>query len=228
VNVARDLRTPFFIVALMAIASAVALEIGSTWFLSAQQARSSQSVQSQLGIPSLWLLDVSLLWTLALGALALVMNKNLLARAQGIATLILSIVIIVVGLKTLLTAFVLLIVMIALLSSFFGWLVYLPLFGLFGTGSAATVLGAITFFKLAAVMLLVLAQQRFLESKGLVLLLVLSLVCDLLLSFLQSLPPGILVSVTDAVGAIVICVIAIIYAIFQAVWAIVAILRAVV
>jgi hypothetical protein len=222
VKAARDLRTPFFIVAVMFVAAAFLLEIGSSWALSP----AAQSTSSQLGIPSLWLLDISLLWALGLSLLSLIVDKNLVARTQGIATLILSIIIVILGFKLFLTALIELLIMIALLSSFFGWLVYFALFAFFNTGAAATVLSLLTLFKLVAVVLLVLAQQSFLANKGLVLLFVLSLVCDLVLSFLHGFPPGVLVSVTDAIGAIVICIVAIVYAIFQAIWAIVAIVRA--
>lgn len=227
-NVARGLRTPFFILALMVLVAVLALETGSGWLLTASQSQASSTVQSQLGIPSLWLFDIFFLWNLIEWALQLAPAKNLVSRLQGVVSLILAIVVIFVGLKTLLIAFIELLIMIALLSSFFGWLVYLPLWGTFNTGSAATVLSAITLFKLVVAVLLVLAQQDFLKNKGLMLLLGISLVCDLLLSFLQGLPPGILVSVTDAVGAIIICIIAIVYAIFQLIWAIVAIVRALV
>jgi hypothetical protein len=223
----RELRTPFFFLALLVVVAAYGLEIGSNWFLPGSGS-STQDVQSQLGIPSLWLLDSSLLWVLVEIALQLFLNKNLVGRVQGVISLILSIVVIIFGIKTLIVAFVELLVMVALLSSFFGWLVYIPLFAFFDTGAAATVLGTLTLFKLVAVVLLVLAQQRFLENKGLVLLIALSLICDLLLSFLHGLPPGFLVSVTDAIGAIVISIIAIVYAIFQLIWAIIAIVRAIV
>ena len=87
-------------------------------------------------------------------------------------------------------------------------------------------LATITFFKLACAVLLVIAQQGYLKSTRFIILLLFSLVLDLLLSFLQGLPPGVLVSVTDAIGAIVISIVAIVYALVQAIFAIVAIVRA--
>lgn len=228
-NISRTLRTPFFILAVAALCAAIALEVGSNWLLlTHQQSGASSAVQSQLGIPSLWLLDASLLWTLVLMCFSLVLNKNLVARTQGIISLIISIVIVLFGIKVLFTSLTLLLVMVGLISSFFGFIVYMALFGFFDTSSAAVVLSAVTFFKLVCAVLLVLAQQGFLNLRGLIFLFALSLLCDLLLSFLQGLPPGFLVSVTDAIGAIIISIIAIIYAIFQAIWAIVAIVRAVV
>ena len=225
---AELIRSPFLIIGVAVIFAAVLLEAGSTFVLTSPQADAAASAQGQLGIPSLWLVDVSLLWTVVLSALQLAVNKNLVARLQGVATLVLSIVIILVGLKVLIEAFVLLMIMLALVSSVFGIIAYLALFGNFDTGAASTVLGTVTFFKLALLVLLVLSQQRTLQSKGLLILIGISLVCDLLLNFLHGLVPGILVSITDAVGAIIIAIVAIVYAIFQAVWAIVAIARAIV
>lgn len=224
---AERLRWPFLILAVALIFAAVLLEAGSTFVLTSAESSAASSTQGQLGIPSLWLIDVSLLWTVVLFSVALVVDKNLVSRLQGVATLILSIVVIFAGLKVLIESFVLLMVMLALVGSFFGIIVYLALFGNFDTASASVVLGTATFLKLAFLVLLVLAQQRFLQSKGLVLLVAISLLCDLLLNLLHGLVPGFLVSITDAVGAIVVAIIAIIYAIFQAVWAIVAIVRAI-
>jgi hypothetical protein len=224
---AEQLRWPFMFIAVVLAVAFVALEAGSTFLLGTSQAGAASSVQSQLGIPSLWLLDIALLWTVVLAALPLLLDKNLVARLQGVVTLILSIVVIIAGLVTLIKAFVLLMVMLALVVSFFGMIAYLAIWGGFDTGSAATMLATITFFKLALVVCLLLAQQRFFQSKGLIILIVLSLVCDLLMSFLHGLVPGIFVSITDALGAIIISIVAIIYALFQAVWAIVAIARAI-
>jgi hypothetical protein len=223
----RAMRTPFFILALMVLLAAFALEIGSNWILlNPSQSAASSNVQSQLGIPSLALFDASFVWTLVLMLLGIVLDRALVGRIQGILTLIFSIVIIILGIKTLITSFVLFLIMFALLSSVFGWIVYIPIFGFFDTTDAATVLATITFFKLACVVLLVIAQQDYLKSTRFIILVLLSLLLDLLLSFLQGFPPGVLVSVTDAIGAIVISIVAIVYALVQAIFAIVAIVRA--
>ena len=142
-SVTRDLIKPLYVFAAIAILICVGLEAGASWL---PQPSGSALGQGQLGIAALWLLDISLLWTLILGALAFVVDRNLLGKLQGIVTLVLSIVIILWGLKTLITDFVLLLIMVALLSSFFGWLVYVPLFAFFNTGQAAEFLGILTLF----------------------------------------------------------------------------------
>lgn len=223
----RDLRVPFFLVAIFVMFVVFALETGAHWLLPSATTSASQSVQSQLGIPSLWLLDIALLWNLVLMGIQLLPDKPLVGRVQGIVTLVLSIVVIFAGLKMLLESFVALMIMLALVSSFFGWLIYVPLFAFFNTGAASVVLSALTFLKLVVVVLLLVAQQGFLKVKGLVVLFALSLVCDLLLAFLIAFPPGILASITDAIGAVVVSIVAIVYAVFQAVWAIYAIVLAI-
>ena len=163
----RDLIKPLYVFAAIAILICVGLEAGASWL---PQPSGSALGQGQLGIAALWLFDISLLWTLILGALAFVVDRNLLGKVQGIVTLVLSIVIILWGLKTLIIDFVLLLIMVALLSSFFGWLVYVPLFAFFNTGQAAEFLGILTLFKLVALVLLVVAQRRFARQFGILLI----------------------------------------------------------
>ena len=103
------------------------------------------------------------------------------------------------------SAIVLLLLMIALLLSVpFGTIAYLAIYGFFDRGGASAVLGILLFLKLAFAACLVLAQQRFLQNRGLVLLVISSLVANIVLSFLHGLVPIILVSITDAIGAIIV------------------------
>jgi hypothetical protein len=152
------------------------------------------------------------------------MWRSCFARVQGIPSLIIAIVVIIAGIVTLVKSFVSLLIMLALIPSLIGFLVYLALFS-FDSGDASVVLGAITFFKIAFAVVLVLAGQSFLKSKGLIIMIAVSLGCDLLLSILHGLVPGILFPVTDAIGAIIIAIIAIVYEVFALVWAIVALVR---
>ncbi len=75
-------------------------------------------------------------------------------------------------------------------------------------------------------MCLVIAQQRFLQNRGLVLLVVSSLVANIVISFLHGFVPIILVSITDAIGAIVMAVCGCIWWILALIGAIPAVLRA--
>jgi hypothetical protein len=81
--------------------------------------------------------------------------------------------------------------------------------------------------KIGFVVCLVLAHQRFLQNKGLVLIVLTSLLANLIISFLHNFAPGILVSITDAIGAIVVGILAVIWAIVLLVFASISIVRAV-
>ena len=67
--------------------------------------------------------------------------------------------------------------------------------------------------KIGFAICLVLANQRYLQNLGLDLLIVTSLIATIIIGFLHSFVPGLLVSITDAIGAIVVAIIAIIWAI---------------
>ena len=118
--------------------------------------------------------------------------------------------------------------MIALfLAAPFGTLAYLAMYGSFNRAGASGVLGASMFLKLAAAVLLVLAHQGFLKMKGLTLLVLTSLVGNIIVSFLHGLVPIILVSITDAVAAIVVGILALIWAIVLLIFSIIAIVKAI-
>ena len=74
--------------------------------------------------------------------------------------------------------------------------------------------------KMLAVYALFLAHQKFFAVKGLVLLLLSSLLANLVVSLLHAIVPGFLVSITDVVAAIIIGIIAIIWALSKLIGAI--------
>jgi hypothetical protein len=73
------------------------------------------------------------------------------------------------------------------------------------------VLSLLMFLKLAFAVLLVLAQQRFLQQKGLVVLVLISLVLNVVIAFLHGFFPLVLVSIVDTLLALVIAVVGIIW-----------------
>jgi len=110
------------------------------------------------------------------------------------------------------TALALLLVMVTLLLAIpFGTLAYLAVWGHFPTGAAAATLGLIMFLKLAFCVLLLLAEQRFLQNKGLIILTGASLGATWLAGFLIAFPPSILASITDMIAALI-------FSIVGAVW----------
>ncbi|MFI7426326.1 hypothetical protein ACIBPB_05020 [Micromonospora sp. NPDC049836] len=240
-----ELRKPFLLLALLAVALVVGLELGAALLTGGGDAgaalrESAGRLDVELGEvggvtePSgrgtgyLALIDVVALWTTGLFCLSLVLPERIQGRVQGVATLIFSIVLLIVSFVLLIVAFVELTVLVSLfLAAPFGTLAYLAVWGFFPVGEAAALLGLVLLLKLVWAGLLLLAQPRFLQNKGLVLLALTTLLCTVVLEFLHRLVPGILVSITDDLGALVFAVVAIVWALVLLIGSIPAIVKAV-
>ncbi|MEO8394649.1 MAG: hypothetical protein ABI700_16760, partial [Chloroflexota bacterium] len=74
---------------------------------------------------------------------------------------------------------------------------------------------------------LVIAQQRFLENRGLVLLVISSLIANIVISFLHGFVPGIIVSITDDIAGIIVALCGCIWWVLALIGAIPAILNAI-
>jgi hypothetical protein len=166
-----------------------------------------------------------LVFTLALMVVSLVLPERVIGRVQGCATLILSIVVLLASIVLMFAAIALLLLMIGLIASFFGAAIYVAAFGDFPRAAAALILGVLLSLKVALAVCLLLAQQRFLENKGLVVLVVISLALNVVIAFVHDLPPGLLVSVTDAIAAIIVAIVAIIWSILLLIGAVIAVIR---
>ena len=109
----------------------------------------------------------------------------------------------------------------------------MAIFGVFGVfddfpkGEMLGLLSTVMLLKIGMAVALVLAQQRFLENKWLVVLILTSLVANLIVSFLLGFVPGFLTSITDALAAIIVGIIAAIWLLVLIILAIPAILKAV-
>jgi hypothetical protein len=179
------------------------------------------------GVESLQYVDAILLFTLALMTLALLIPAYLQAKVQGCITLIFAILLILAALVKVFIVLAKLLLMVALLLAFpFGTLAYLIIYGSFPRGAAIAVVNFLFTLKLLFGILLLLAHQRFIENKGLVIFFIASLVANVVITFLYNLVPGFLVSITDAIAAIVVMIIGIILAILLAIGAIVSIVLA--
>lgn len=239
-----ELRKPFFVVAIVAIGLVVLVELGSTLLIGGGDASAALARQINdlgvsapqasgeeppgRGVPYLVLIDVILLYTVLLMGAALLLPDRLHGRVQGVTTLIGSIVLIIVAFIMGLIAFIELLIMVALATAApFGTVVYLAIWGFFPRGDAAVVLSLLMFLKLAFCVFLVLAHQRFLQNKGLVLLVLTSLVCNIIVAFLHGLVPIILVSIVDDIAAIIFAILAIIWAIVLLIGSIPAVVKAV-
>ncbi|MFD0578814.1 hypothetical protein [Dactylosporangium darangshiense] len=143
------LRTPFFLVALVAMALVVCVELGEHLIvggfdaggaLTGQAAAAGLQVPAGgqverpagLGIPYLALVDAAALFTVALMAAGLVVPQRLRGRLQGIVTLVFAFLLLLTAIGLLVLAVAKLILMVTLLLAFpFGTIAYLIGFGFF-------------------------------------------------------------------------------------------------
>ena len=246
-TVEGGLRRPFFIIALALMVLVIMVELGAA-LIAAGSVQPGTATANGLGMPagvavesgsgradslgagvgSLALLDGLLLFTLLLLGASLVMPLRLYGRIQGLVTLIVCALWILLCFLTILQAVVKLFLMIALFVAMpFGTIAYMALWGSFPIHRAALVLGLLLLLKIAVGVLLILAQPRFLRIKGLVVLVVLSVLLQLVLGIIHGFLPGPVVSIGDQFWAIVVGVVALIWALIMLIWSIPAIVNAI-
>jgi len=229
----EKLRRPFFIIALILILFVVLIEIGSMMWVGVGektgQVASALDVDTPgYGIIYLSFLDGFVFYITLLIGLALLIPERIQGRIQGCFTLIISFFGCLGIIVSIIIALVLLILMVTLLlAPIFGTIAYFAIYGDFDRSGAAITLSIIMVLKIAFVICLVLAHQRFLQNKGLVLLVLTSLVGNLIISFLHNFVPGPLVSITDTIAAIIVAILAVIWAIILMIGAIIAIIKAI-
>ncbi len=220
------LRTPFFVIALIVVFLIVLVEAASTSWIGVSS--DSTLPTPGLGIAYLALVDGVVLFTLGLFGLALIVPARALGAAQGIATFICMLLLLIGSVVLIWLAFMLLTAMVTLLMAVpFGTLAYFAAYADFDVSDARITLGALMALKIALVVLLLLAQQGFMAVKGLVLLLVTSLLANVVVSFLHGLVPVFLVSILDAVAAIVVGVLAAVWSLVKLIGSIPAIVKGV-
>lgn len=225
------MRVPLFVVAVVVMALVVMIELASSVVVGGGGAGAALAAEAgELGveldstggveeppgraITYLALVDGIVLYTVLLMGASLVVSEKAHGRAQGVLTLVVSIVLVVVAVVAAVVAVVEVMVMVSLLAATpFGTIAYLALWGFFPRGDAAAILSLLLALKLAFAVLLVLAQPRFLVQKGLVALVVTSLVLTVVVAFLHALGPTVVVSILDDVGAIVVAVVAAVWAV---------------
>ena len=220
-----ELRRPFFIIALAIIFLVVLIEIGSPWLINAAD---KEFDRPGYGIQYLVFVDAFLLYVSLLIGLALIIPERIQGRVQGFATLILSFFGCLGIIIAIIFALVFLLLLVnLLLAPIFGTAAYLAIYGNFDRSGANITLSLIMTLKIVFVVFLILAHQRFLQNKSLVLLTLTSLIANLIVGFLLNFVPGFLVSITDTVGAIVVAILALIWAIIFIIGAIISVVKAV-
>lgn len=218
------LRIPFFCVSVVCLVIVFAIELGAQFFLSADK---GSLATPGLGIMYLAWLDWLLLFTILLMGTALIVPDRIHGRIQGIITFIVALLTLLGTLVAIFTAFGLLMLMVSLLLAVpFGTAVYFAEFADFKVDAAATTLAFIMIFKIAFAIFLLLAHQRFLQNKGLVLLIATSLVATILLGFLHGIAPPFLAYITDDIGALISAILAAVWALFFLIGSIPAVIKA--
>jgi hypothetical protein len=199
------------------------------------QSKTLQSVQSAsqqdkppgLGIPYLALVDGVLAYSLGLMVLALVLPENLQAKLQGIVSVILMFFLALGSIVLIFVALAKLLLMIGLFfAAPFGTIAYLAVWGDFPKTAAAVILSLLIALKIGASICLPIAHQRFLNDKGLILLVLTSFLATIVVSFLHGIVPFPLVSITDALAAIIVGILALIWAIVVLIGSIIAVFYA--
>jgi hypothetical protein len=174
------------------------------------------------------LLDLLVLYAVLLMFASLVIPEYIQGKLQGIATLIVSLIVLIVAFVLTIKAFVLLMIMVALfLAAPFGTLAYLAMWGFFNKGGAAVILGFTMTLKIAFLVLLALAHQAFLSIKRQMLMFLTTIAATFLIGLLHGLVPSFLVSITDALGAVIVGILIIIWALALLIGAIISIVKAI-
>jgi hypothetical protein len=225
-----SMRKSIFIVALVVIFLIVLVELGSMAVLGVQVSAASTLGVSTTGkaIPALALLDGLVLYATLIIGIALLIPERVQSKVQGIVTLVFSFLLLLACIRVFFVDLALLLLMISLLMAVpFGPIAYVAIWGSFDTSGAQITLGLLTTLKIIFAVCLVLAHQRFLQNKGLVLIIITSLVANLIIAFLHGFVPGFLVSVTDDIGALIVCILAAIWGIVYMVGGIISVIKTV-
>lgn len=180
-----------------------------------------------IGISFLAMLELLVILSLGLMVLSTVIGARLQGLIQGGVTLLSSLVVTVTAFAMLFMAIGKLTVMVSLFSSPpFGTLAYVAGYGSFKVTAATATLGLLLLLKMGLLGLLILANPRFLQNKGIVWLIATTIVAIFITAFLHGIVPGILVSIADAIAAIITAILVLIWSIFFIIFSFPGIIRA--
>jgi hypothetical protein len=166
-----------------------------------------------LGITTLGLIDGLIFYswtTIKLGGLV---PEKILTPTTKISNFIFFLVMLIVSITVFFITIALLLLMISLLMAIpFGTVAYMAMYADFPKGAAQATLGMLLFLKMAFAVIIVFGEKRLFEDyRKFLILLGCSFLLNIALSFLHAFVPGFLVSITDAIGAIIISIFAIIW-----------------
>jgi len=226
-----SMRKPLFIVALILIFLTVLVELGSIAVLGLPSPAASKLDVSTMGraIPALPLLDGLILFATVLIGIALLVPERVQSKVQGIVTVVFSFLLFLGCVVLIFIDIALLLLMVSLLLAIpFGTIAYFAIWSHFDTGGARVALSLIMSLKIGFAVCLVLAHQRFLQNKGLVLIIVTSLLANLIIAFLHGCVPGVLVSITDCLAGIIILILAAIWTLVYLIGGIISVIKVIV
>ncbi len=172
---------------------------------------SSVKAPKGFGVPYLAIIDGIYAFTLLSTASGLVIPQGIQAQGQGIVTCFYAFSTCIAGIAAIYVAIAAVFLMIALLLAIpFGTIVYFIKFADFNRSTPMAILSLTMLLKIIAVIMLPLAHQGFVFRPGLIVLVLASFICNIIVVFLLSLPPGFLVSITDAIAGIIVAIIGVI------------------
>lgn len=217
----------FTTLSIVAFAAAIAAEFAAPFAM--VEPSGGEAKAPGIGIAAIACLDLIFAYTVVVLAVDYVPGvRSVFARAQGIATLILSLLALISAIVLAFAAFNLLMLMVSLLLAVpFGTIAYFALWGHFDTATAKAILGFAMTMKLVGVGLLLGASFALVKNKGFVLLAICSLGLTFVLGLLQTIPPGFLVSITDAIGGLVTLIVVIVWTLIFMIGSLPAIYRAI-
>lgn len=221
-----ELRIPFFVAACVCLLIALLVELAAAEPLAMMTV--GEKTTPGFAINYLALIDGLLLYNLVWMLLSVVVPRSVTGRVQGCITLILSFFAFLGTLLLIVVTFALLMLMLSLLVAVpFGTIAYLAAWGHFARGAAAATLLLVMVLKIAFLVLAVIAHQRFLQNKGLLVLTGVSLGLTWVTGFVHAFLPIFLVSIGDALMALIIAIVAAIWLLLLLIGAIIATIKAI-
>jgi hypothetical protein len=223
------LRVPFFAAAAFFMLLALLVELAASQWLARLTAGTLKPATPGIAIHYLAIMDGIIVYSIIWMALGLILPRGITGRTQGIVTLVVSILALIGTVVLAFAAFGLLMVMIALLLAVpFGTIAYFAEWGHFAVKAAAATLSLAMLLKILFCIFLVLAHQRFLQNKGLIVLVAVSLGLTWVTAFVQSFLPGFLVSIGDALVALVVAVLGAVWLLLLAIGSLIATVKAII
>ena len=179
-------------------------------------------------IPAMAVLDGLVLFTVLLMGAPMFISESIFAKVQGIATLVVSLLALTGSITGILLTLSLVLLMVALFTAFpFGTIIYLIIYGFFDRTWSNVTLTFLVLLKVSFAACLILAHPRFIQNKGLVLIVLTSLAANIIISFSHAIVPVPLVSITDGIATIIVFVLVALWAVFFLVGSVVAVMKAV-